>query len=107
MRASLRRVLRTKETRGNEWVQEWDEAELVERLESLEAEVESLRFERDELSAELAVANGGEREPGFAPLDSARMSTRDLVVWWKVPLLTLLVLAPWAVIGAVVWLLAA
>ena len=107
MRASLRRVLRTKETQGNEWVQEWDEVELVERLESLEAEVESLRAEREELKAELAVANGGEREPGFEPSSPAKAANRDLAVWWKLPLLTLLVLAPWAVIGSVVWLLAA
>ena len=107
MRASLRRVLRTKETQGNEWVREWDEVELVERLESLEAEVESLRAERDELRAELAIANGGEREPGFAPPGRAKAANRDLGVWWKLPLLTLLVLAPWAVIGSVVWLLAA
>lgn len=107
MRASLRRVLRTKETQGNEWVQEWDEVELVERLESLEAQVESLRAERDELRAELAVANGGEPEPGFAPPGPVKTANRDLAVWWKLPLLTLLVLAPWAVIGSVVWLLAA
>ena len=93
MRASLRRVLRTKETQGTEWVQEWDEVELVERLESLEAQVESLRAERDELRAQA---------PG-----RAEVSSRDLVVWWKLPLLILLVLAPWAVIGSVVWLLAA
>ena len=107
MRESLRRVLRTKESQGNEWVQEWDEVELVERLESLETLVESLRVERDELKAELAVANGGESAPAFDPLGRARASSRDLGVWWKLPLLTLLVLAPWAVIGSVVWLLAA
>jgi hypothetical protein len=104
MRASLRRVLRTKEAQGNEWVQEWDDVEIVERLESLEAEVESLRAERDGLKAELAVANGGERPE---PLRRSRVSSRELVVWWKLPLLTLLVLAPWAVIGSIVWLLAA
>lgn len=93
MRASLRRVLRTKETQGTEWVQEWDEVELVERLESLQAQVESLRAERDELRAQA--------------LGRARAASRDLVLWWKLPLLTLLVLAPWAVIGSVVWLLAA
>jgi hypothetical protein len=107
MRASLRRVLRAKEAQGNEWVQEWDDVEIVERLESLEAEIESLRAERDELRAELAVANGGERESESETLGRARMTSRDLVVWWKLPLLTLLVLAPWAVIGSIVWLLAA
>lgn len=107
MRASLRRVLRTKETQGNEWVQEWDEVELVERLESLEAQVESLRVERDELRAELAVATGGESDPAFDPVRRDGSAGRGLVVWWKLPLLTLLVLAPWAVIGSVVWLLAA
>lgn len=107
MRASLRRVLGAKETRGNEWVQEWDEVELVERLESLEAQVESLRAERDELEAELALAAGGELDPDFEPPGRAGASSRDLAVWWKLPLLTLLVLAPWAVIGSVVWLLAA
>ena len=103
MRASLRRVLRTKETQGTEWVQEWDEVELVERLESLQAQVESLRAERDELKAELA----DEREPALEPLGRVGAASRDLVVWWKLPLLIVLVLAPWAVIGSVVWLLAA
>jgi hypothetical protein len=107
MRGSFKRVLRAKEAQGNEWIQEWDDVEIVERLESLEAEVESLRAERDELRAELAVANGGEPESGLDALGRARMTSRDLVVWWKLPLLTLLVLAPWGVIGSIVWLLAA
>ena len=109
MKPSLKRVLRTKEPQGNEWVQESDDVEIVELVESLEAQVVGLRAERDQLKAELSVAAGAARESeaeGFAP-PRAPGRVRDYVAWWKLALLTVLVLAPWVVIGSIVWLLAA
>jgi hypothetical protein len=105
MKASLRRVLKPRETRGNDWVQEWDDVEVVERLESLEARVESLLAERDHLQAELSALTAGDEieEARVRPLQGRH---REILVWWKLSLLTVLVLAPWAVIGSIVWLLA-
>jgi hypothetical protein len=87
VKASIRQVLTTKVGRGNEWAREWDEAELVERLESLEAKAAGPET-FDQLALPLA----------HAP--AARGA------WWTLPLLALLILAPWAVIATIVWLLA-
>lgn len=109
MKPSLRRVLRTKETHGNEWVQESDDVEIVELVESLEAQVVGLRAERDQLQAELSAATDAAKESESEAFDPPRVPSRvrDYVAWWKLALLTVLVLAPWAVIGSIVWLLAA
>ena len=109
MKPSLRRVLRTKDTQGNEWVQESDDVEIVELVESLEAQVAGLRAERDQLQAELSEATGAARESVAEELGVPHVPSRvrDYVAWWKLALLTVLVLAPWVVIGSIVWLLAA
>ena len=109
MKPSLRRVLRTKETHGNEWVQESDDVEIVELVESLEAQVVGLRAERDQLKVALSAATDATRESESEAFGPPRVPSRvrDYVAWWKLALLTVLVLAPWAVIGSIVWLLAA
>jgi hypothetical protein len=115
MRESIRRVLRSKETRGNEWAQEWDDVEVAERLETLEAQVARLQAERDQLRAELTVATRGEGQAGTDPAggmaapfagDQTVQPRRDDVAWWNLALLTLLIVAPWAVIACIVWLIA-
>jgi hypothetical protein len=93
MKASIRRVLRTKELRGNDWVQEWDDVELVERLEWLEAQRESGAEPIDESAPPRSYARG-------------RLARMDQTAWWKLPLLTVVVLGPWVVIASIVWLLA-
>jgi hypothetical protein len=93
MKASIRRVLRTKEIPGEEWVQEWDDVELVERLEWLEAQRDAQKEPIVEAAAHRPRAHG-------------RPARNDPVAWWKLPLLTVLVLAPWVVIASIVWLLA-
>src|SRR5215213_6812333 len=72
MKASIRRVLRTKEIRGDEWVQEWDDVELVERLEWLEAQREAREEPVAEAAAPRPRARGGAARTGP-------------VAWWKLP----------------------
>ena len=105
MRTSIRRVLAPKVTRGNEWAQEWDEAELVERLEALEAQTARLRTERDRLRGELSLATGRESGSRLGELHLPHGPGPGRLAWWTLPLLALLIVVPWAVIAATIWLL--
>lgn len=112
--------------------QEWVDAELVEHVELLEAQVASLETERDRLETELSIARSWVKELALW-LDEAQMRTKgkalpavpadDLtgmilsprtarlleeaeatpIAWGRVALLAGFVLAPWAVLGALVY----
>ena len=47
---------------GAEWLQQWTDAELLEQVELLEAQVESLKAERDRLKVELHFSRGWAEE---------------------------------------------
>jgi len=124
-------------TREPRWVQDWVDAELVERVEAIEAQiaildverpeleteffkrieaiesqVESLDNERDRLELDLHVQQQDKRGEKVeqTPLAHEEAALDD---WLLLPsmsgqtlaLLVTLVLAPWILIGAVVWLL--
>ena len=110
--------------------QEWVDAELVEHVELLEAQVASLETERDRLETELSVARSWAKELALW-LDEAQMRTEgkalpampadDLagilsprtarlleeeaapIAWGRLALLAGFVLAPWAVLGSLVF----
>jgi len=99
--------------------QEWVDAELVEQVELLEAQVASLDSERSRLETELSIAQRWVKELALW-LDEAQMPTdvrpvpgaleEDLeeaqavpIAWGTVAPLTGLILAPWVVLGALIY----
>ncbi len=122
-----------------EWVQDWVDAELAERVELIEAQVTNLDAERDRLETELAervelieaqVTNlDAERDrletelsvaQSWAPRTVRLLQEEEEapiawgeaapIDWGRLALLAGFVLAPWAVIGALIyvaWLLLA
>jgi hypothetical protein len=111
--------------------QEWVDAELVEHVELLEAQVASLETERELLKTELSIARSWVKELALW-LDRAQMRTgekalpemsaddlvgvfsprtvrllreeeRAPIDWGRLALLSGFVLAPWAVLGSLVY----
>jgi chaperonin cofactor prefoldin len=87
------------------------ETELAERVEAIEAQIAILDAQRTGLETELGAAQS--RAPSTVLVheeDAAPIARGKAVDWWRLVLLVGFVLAPWAVIGAlvyVVWLLLA
>lgn len=112
---------------------EWVEAEQVERIELLQSQVESLEAERERLKTELLVARSWVRELGrwldeaqgspgrharavtkpddlmeiLAPRTSRllRETEKEPIDWGKVAVVSRLVLLPWAILGALAYLI--
>lgn len=125
---SSRSLVRTRATADE---QEWLDAELVEQVELLEAQIASLETERDRLETDLSIARSWVKERALW-LDEAQMRTggkalpamaEDLaemilsprtvrllqekeaapIDWGRLALLTGFVLAPWTVLGSLVY----
>ncbi len=119
--------------RTRAYEQEWADAALVEQVELLEAQLPSLETERSRLETELSIAQSWVKElalwldeaqlptgakpvPGAPGEDLEEMllspSTARLleeaeavpIAWGTIALLTGFVLAPWAVLGSLVYL---
>ena len=128
---STRSLFRATGAQGQEWVQEWVDAELVEHVELLEVRVASLETERVALETALTVAQRRVRElglwldeaqvraeryalPAMADDYLAGISPRAVrllqevetapIAWGRLAVLAGFILGLWAVIGSLVYL---